>query len=100
MATRILALVTAYDETTANEEAMSGAAMQFDDLLQVSFTLLIPDVLLDWLSLRKMEGMLVRQRALLTNKERAQQQAVKQSICYRQECRQAWLQSTPCWHVS
>lgn len=35
IATKALALVTAYDETTANEEAMSGAALQFDDLLQV-----------------------------------------------------------------
>ena len=75
MATRILALVTAYDETTANEEAMSGAAMQFDDLLQVRFSLLIPDLLLDWRSMHEIEGMLVRQRALLTNKDRAQQQA-------------------------
>ena len=39
MATKILALVTAYDETTANEEAMAGAAMQFDDLLQVRVSL-------------------------------------------------------------
>ena len=64
MATRILALVTAYDETTANEDAMSGAAMQFDDLLQVRVSLLTPDLLQDWVSLHKMEGMLVRQRAL------------------------------------
>lgn len=35
MATKVLALVTSYDETTANEEAMAGAAQQFDDLLQV-----------------------------------------------------------------
>ena len=42
MATKILALVTAYDETTANEEAMAGAAMQFDDLLQVRVSLLNP----------------------------------------------------------
>ena len=34
MATKVLALVTSYDETTANEEAMAGAAQQFDDLLQ------------------------------------------------------------------
>ena len=34
MATKVLALVTSYDETTANQEAMAGAAQQFDDLLQ------------------------------------------------------------------
>ena len=34
MATKVLALVTSYDETTANEEAMAAAAQQFDDLLQ------------------------------------------------------------------
>ena len=34
MATKVLALVTSYDETTANAEAMAGAAQQFDDLLQ------------------------------------------------------------------
>lgn len=40
MATKVLALVTSYDETTANQEAMAGAAQQFDDLLQAgSFTL-------------------------------------------------------------
>ena len=39
MATKVLALVTSFDETTANEEAMAGAAQQFDDLLQAGPTL-------------------------------------------------------------
>ena len=34
MATKVLALVTSFDETTANQEAMAGAAEQFDNLLQ------------------------------------------------------------------
>jgi hypothetical protein len=33
--------VTAYDETTANEDAMSGAAVQFNNLLQVGHVLAI-----------------------------------------------------------
>ena len=41
IATKALALVTAYDETTANQEAMNGAALQFDDLLQVGHLLAI-----------------------------------------------------------
>ena len=45
IAAKALALVTAYDETTANEEAMSGAALHFDDLLQVGHVLAIFPVL-------------------------------------------------------
>lgn len=33
--TKILALVTAFDEVSANQEAMEDAALQFDGLLQV-----------------------------------------------------------------
>ncbi len=33
--TKILALVTAYDEVSANNAAMEDAALQFDGLLQV-----------------------------------------------------------------
>ncbi len=36
MVTKILALVTAFDEVSANQEAMQDAALQFDGLLQVS----------------------------------------------------------------
>lgn len=35
MVTKVLALVTAFDEVSANQEAMENAALQFDDLLQV-----------------------------------------------------------------
>ena len=35
MVTKILALVTAFDEVSANQEAMQDAALQFDGLLQV-----------------------------------------------------------------
>ena len=45
IATKALALVTACDETTANEEAMIGAAQHFDDLLQVEHVLAIFPVL-------------------------------------------------------
>lgn len=35
MAAKLLALVHAYDEVAENRESMEGAALRFDDLLQV-----------------------------------------------------------------
>ncbi len=66
MVTKILALVTAFDEVSANQEAMQDAALQFDGLLQVSH-FLWPPFLFGALYRRGIRGVAVQFEALVTN---------------------------------